>query len=102
MKEAFNKDSVSVKVSGPYLCKKGENAYVDYSVFGGEEPGAVTGYPVSGVAGKKFSQPKNYKDVRSQVVNDWQEHLEKEWVAGLRSKYKFTLDSEVLKTVNNH
>ncbi len=102
VKEAFNKDSVSVKVSGPYLCKKGENAYVDYSVFGGEEPGAVTGYPVSGVAGKKFSQPKNYKDVRSQVVNDWQEHLEKEWVAGLRSKYKFTLDSEVLKTVNNH
>jgi len=36
------------------------------------------------------------------VVADYQDQLEKDWVAGLRKKYQFVVDPEVLATVNKH
>ena len=36
------------------------------------------------------------------VLADYQDALEKKWVATLRKKYKVTVDKDVLKTVNNH
>jgi peptidyl-prolyl cis-trans isomerase SurA len=35
-------------------------------------------------------------------VADYQEQLEKEWVADLRRRYSFQVNEQVLKTVNNH
>ena len=46
--------------------------------------------------------PEDYTDVRGLVVADYQEMLEKEWVAQLRRKYTWSVDDAVLKTVNNH
>ena len=39
LKETFNQDSVSVSISGPYLCKAGDNRYIDAYGFkkGNEE-----------------------------------------------------------------
>ena len=41
-------------------------------------------------------------DVRSLVTSDYQELLERNWVAELRKKYLVEVYEEVVKTVNNH
>ena len=46
--------------------------------------------------------PKEYQDVKQLVVADYQEQLEKEWVAELRKKYPVVVNREVLATVNKH
>lgn len=102
IKEQFNADSLIVRVSGPYLCKKNENPYIDKHVFKEGELPANTKYPYSGVYGKKLKQPKTYEDVRSSVVNDYQEFLEKQWIEQLRSNFKFQVNDAVVKTVNKH
>ena len=46
--------------------------------------------------------PEEYEDVKGLVVADYQEELEKAWVADLRRKYSFKVNQDVLKTVNKH
>ena len=59
-------------------------------------------YPIDAVFGKKLSAPKTYDDVRGLVVADYQDALEKEWIAKLRKKYNVVINKEVLSTVNKH
>lgn len=101
IKERFNKDSVTVSVSGPYLCKQGENRFVDAYTFGVNEEKAKTpkGYAISQVYGKILKQPKSYLDVKAQVTNDYQTEKEKIWVEELRHKYTFNVNKDVLDTV---
>ena len=40
-------------------------------------------------------------DVRGQVVADYQNYLEEEWVAQLRKKYKVKVDNKVLKKLKD-
>lgn len=102
IKKELNSESVVVRVSGPLLCKKGENRRIDELVFGAEKMEATAAYPYVNVVGKKLKQPKSYKDVKSLVLTDYQESLEKTWVEGLRKKYTFEINESVLSTVNNH
>jgi len=102
IKKELNSESVVVRVSGPLLCKKGENRRIDELVFGAEKMEAAAAYPYVNVVGKKLKQPKSYKDVKSLVLTDYQESLEKTWVEGLRKKYTFEINESVLSTVNNH
>ena len=103
LKENINVDSVVVRVTGPFLCKKGENALIDKHVFKvKKEVKNNKRYPYTGVVGNKMKKPKSYLDVKSLVLNDYQEKLEKEWVAKLRQKFSFKVDEMVLKTVNKH
>lgn len=102
IKQQFNKDSVTVSVSGPYLCKAGENAYTDSYAFKvvkkGEEK-VMKGFAYSNVSGKVLRQPKSYLDVKAQVVSDYQAYKEKEWVDGLRKQFKYEVDENVLKSI---
>lgn len=105
LKETINKDSVIVMVSGPYLAKKGENSTIDRLAFGvsdREVKPLRKGYAYTTITGKLQKQPKTYSDVKAEVVNDLQQALENEWVAELRRKFKFSVNKEVLRTVNNH
>lgn len=102
LKKQFNKDSVMVAVSGPYLCKAGENAYVDayaFKTLQKEKAKIMKGYVVSGVCGKVQKQPKSYLDVKPQVTSDYQAQKEKEWVESLRKMFTYSVDETVLKTV---
>ena len=56
----------------------------------------------SAVYGKKLKKPEDYTDVRSQVVDDYQQALEQQWVATLRQRYAVKIYEDVLKTVNQH
>jgi peptidyl-prolyl cis-trans isomerase SurA len=62
----------------------------------------VKDYPIDDVFGKLLKKgPEDYTDVRGLVVADYQEQLEKLWVADLRKKYKVTVYDDVVKTVNS-
>ena len=59
-------------------------------------------YPFDDVYGKVLKKgPEDYTDVRGLVVADYQEELEKQWVAELRKKYPVYVNKEVLLTVKN-
>jgi peptidyl-prolyl cis-trans isomerase SurA len=59
-------------------------------------------YPIDAVYGKVLKAPKEYEDVRGLVLADYQEQLEKDWIADLRKRYPVEVDESVLKTVNKH
>lgn len=99
LKQQFNKDSVTVVISGPYLCQQGENPYVDAYAFRAGEKKTMTGYTLTNVCGKVQKKPKSVWDVKAQVTADYQAAKEKEWVEGLRKKFTFNVNEAVLKTI---
>ena len=104
LRTTFNGDSVIRIRVEKGIFKKGDNALVDSVVF--KKDTVVTkvkDYPYDAVYGKILKKgPETYQDVRGQVVSDYQEQLEREWIAQLRRQYTFKVDEEVLKTVNKH
>ncbi len=60
-------------------------------------------YPYIFSIGKNLKySPEDYSDVRGLVTADYQEYLEKEWIASLRKKYPVEIDQSVLKTVEKN
>ena len=110
LRSTFNPDSVvriRVEIG---IFKPGDNALVDTEVFktapkdgaNGKQAAVLKDYPISAVYGKKLKRPEDYTDVRGQVVSDYQDMLEKAWVYDLRQRYAFSVNKDVLKTVNKH
>lgn len=80
------------------LMAKGENPHVDYLFFNGPVPSGK--YPCSMVLnGGLINQPEELSDIRGQVTSDYQDVLEKRWVAELKNKYPVTVNKKVLKKV---
>lgn len=103
LRTTFNNDSVLRIRVEKGLFKKGDNALVDREVFGVDTVAKpMKDYPIDAVYGKKLKAPKEMSDVRAQVLADYQDMLEKEWVAQLRRKFTVEVDEAVLKTVNKH
>ena len=104
LRKTFNGDSIIRIRVEKGIFKKGDNALVDSAVF--KKDTTVTklkDYPIDTVYGKVLKKgPEDYTDVRGLVVADYQDQLERDWVADLRRKYTFTVNDDVLKTVNNH
>ncbi len=106
LRSTFNPDSVIRIRVEKGLFKPGDNPTIDRLVFK-SSPSSVSAsssdYPIDAVYGKKLKKyPEDYTDVRSQVISDYQEYLEQEWVASLRRRYPVKINSDVLKTVNQH
>ena len=110
LRSTFNPDSVvriRVEIG---IFKPGDNALVDTEIFktapkdgaNSKQAAVLKDYPISAVYGKKLKRPENYTDVRGQVVSDYQDMLEKAWVYDLRQRYSFSVNKDVLKTVNRH
>lgn len=101
--DKFNTDSVKNVRIEHGIYKQGDNQNVDVKIFGvSKELKPLKDYSVIDVYGKLLKKPETYKDVRGQVVADYQTAKEQEWVEGLRQKYTFSVNEDVLKTVNNH
>lgn len=101
VRNAYNKDSIQVSVSGPYRSTtEGENKYIDAYGFKKDiEVKAPKGFVASGVYGKVMKQPKSWLDVAPQVTADYQADMEKAWVASLRQRFVYTVNEDVLKTI---
>jgi peptidyl-prolyl cis-trans isomerase SurA len=105
LRKTFNNDSIIRIRVEKGLFKKGDNKLIDREQFKVQDVkvDSVKGYPIDAVYGKILKKgPEDYNDVRGLVVADYQEALEKEWVADLRRKYPVKVNEEVLKTVNKH
>ena len=103
LRKQFNNDSIIRIRVEKGIFKQGDNALIDKMVF--KKDTTITplkDYPIDAVFGKKLSAPKTYDDVRGLVVADYQDALEKEWIAKLRKKYNVVINKEVLSTVNKH
>lgn len=84
------------------LVAKGENPMVDSEVFGGTRvtPKKDSRYKDYFVyAGRLIAQPEEVSDIRGEVVADYQNYLEDEWVSKLRELYPVEIEKKVLKKV---
>lgn len=97
LREKFGKHVRAERV----IAKKGENAITDFLAFGGEKPEGknISWSNYFAFMGQIIEQPQEADDVKSKVVTDYQNQLEKEWVNELRKKYPVKVDNKVLKTV---
>ena len=107
LRSTFNPDSIIRIRVEKGIFKAGDNATVDRMVFKISNPVVSNDtnkdYPIDAVYGKKLKKyPDDYTDVRNQVVEDYQDMLEKEWVASLRQRYPVIINESVLKTINQH
>ena len=103
LRATFNRDSVKQIRAEKSLFKKGDNAFVDHLVFRVKQaPEPLKGYPYVAVYGKKLKKPKDWTDVRGEVVSDYQTKCEADFVRRLRERYKVEIYKEVLNTVNKH
>ena len=102
LRKTFNGDSIIRIRVEKGVFRKGDNALVDSAIF--KKDTVVTklkDYPIDAVYGKILKKgPEDYTDVRGQVVADYQDELEREWVAELRRRYTFSVNYDALKNVN--
>lgn len=103
LRSTFNNDSIlRVKVVKG-IFKAGDNPMVDRNVFGKKASlKPEKDYPYAATYGRRLKAPKDYRDVKAQVVADYQDELEKQWVERLRKQYAVTVNRSVLATVNKH
>lgn len=105
LRKTFNNDSILRIRVEKGIFKKGDNALIDRDVFKQKDK-EVKGnkdYPIDATYGKILKkEPEEYTDVKGLVTADYQEELEKLWVAELRKKYNVVVNTEVLKTVNQN
>lgn len=102
LRQTFNGDSVIRIRVEKGIFKLGDNALVDSAIF--KKDTVVTklkDYPIDAVYGKVLKKPEDYTDVRGLVVADYQDQLEREWVAELRRRYTFSVDENVLRQVKS-
>lgn len=104
LRTTFNNDTIIRIRVEKGIFKEGDNAFIDKMVFKKDTTvSEIKGYPIDATYGKLLKKgPESYEDVRGLVTADYQEMLEKQWVAELRKKYPVVINKEVLETVNKH
>ncbi len=97
-------DSVVVVKIEKGLYVQGDNKFVDHYIFAGtDEFKPDDKFPFVKVAGKILKDtPEEYTDVRGLVTADYQEYLEKEWIAHLRDKYPVKINQKVLRKIQKN
>ena len=97
LNERVNLDSVTYVKVEYGLWTAGKNAAVD--VYGFKNKTATytasEEYPVVVAVGKVLKRPEEYNDDRGKILTDYQDYLEKLWIASLREKYPVVINEEV-------
>lgn len=97
LNERVNLDSVTYVKVEYGLWTAGKNAAVD--VYGFKDKTATytasEEYPVVVAVGKVLKRPEEYNDDRGKIVTDYQDYLEKLWIASLREKYPVVINEDV-------
>jgi len=101
LKRTFNTDSTTLVKVEKGLYAAGENPTTDSLVFKQKNTKKDAKFPVQFLKGSLLKKgPESYTDMRGQVISDYQNFLEKEWVDGLKKKYEVKINEEVVNTVN--
>lgn len=102
LRSTFNADSVLRLRAEKGVFKQGDNKLVDKEQFKQDtKPVEVKGYPYDSTFGTIIKAPQELDDVRGQVVADYQDALEKAWVAELRKKYAIKINDDVVATIKD-
>lgn len=103
LKEVFNSDSTIRVRAEKGVFKIGDNSLVDSLAFKIYDKPAkkIKGYDYRDICGKVIKKPENYEDVKAQVTADYQEFLEKEWVASLRRKYSVAINEDEIAKIKD-
>jgi peptidyl-prolyl cis-trans isomerase SurA len=56
-------------------------------------------YPADKVSSPEDSPYKPMSEIKATVVTEYQDFLEKEWIARLKTKYPVTIDEKVFSTL---
>lgn len=101
LNQHVNVDSVTYVKVQRGLWEEGKTAMVDKVAFKNKEAAFTPSedFPVVIPVGKIIKAPQEYTDERGQVTTDYQDHLEKQWVATLREKYPVVINYEVLESL---
>lgn len=106
IQEKLNKDESKGKVSvisGKY--EKGQYDVVDKTGWKKgltavvKIPNDSTGYQFVHILEIVQPEPKTLKEAKGYAVSDYQEFLEKQWLAGLRNKYPVAVNQEVFRSL---
>jgi len=104
IKTKLNKEGAAAKIStieGKY--EKGQYSVVDEIAWNaGTTPVKLlddSSYRFIVVKSLVEPEPKTLKEAKGYVVSDYQEYLEKTWIAELRKKYPIVLNESVLKAL---
>ncbi len=99
--DALNKDSQLNVTAEHKLYAKGESDIVDRNWKAGTSKNEMVDNRVKFVVVDhvEASRPKTLQEARGAVTTDYQNQLDKEWIASLKAKYAVTVDREVLKMV---
>lgn len=98
LKDEFNKDDNQIIIEKG-LWQKGDNQFVDNVLYKVPVRTDKISYPVFLIEGETVQQPRNYEDVKGQVVADYQLILESKWLNLLREKYNIVINEDVLSSI---
>jgi peptidyl-prolyl cis-trans isomerase SurA len=96
LNQRVNLDSTTYVKVEQGLWTAGKNAVVDQYGFKAKGDEVNEEWPVITTVGKVIKAPQEYSDERGKVVTDYQDYLEKLWVAKLREKYPVVINEGVL------
>lgn len=99
--DELNKDSQLNVTAEHKMFVKGENEFVDRNWKKGTSKNEVKDGRVRFVVVDKIEaeRPKTLQEARGAVTTDYQNQLDKEWIATLKAKYPVTVNREVLQMV---
>ena len=99
LNQRVNTDSVMYVKIERGLWLLGKSAAVDKYGFKTKsaEYTASEDFPVVVALGKVIKAPKEYSDERGKVTTDYQDYLEKQWIASLKEKYPVVVNQAVLE-----
>ncbi len=81
--------------------EKGENPVVDYYTWNGPKPAGFD-ESTTFIHGKIVNnEQKTLQDAWGLYSSDFQEQIEKEWIESLKAKYPVTINTKVLKKIQN-
>lgn len=97
----INCDSVTYVKVQHGLWEQGKNPAIDKFGFKNKKAEFTPkeNLPVVECLGKKLKAPATWDDEKSQVVTDYQDWLEAEWIKRLREKYPVVLNEEVWEKI---
>ena len=83
------------------LVKEGDNPRIDHSIWGKPyNTVSKSSWPTWFIfEGKVIDMPEEVADVRAQVITDYQQELERQWLAELKAKHRVKVNKRQLKNL---
>ena len=79
----------------------GENTVVDKEFYKQHNTNSgASEFPFTKIVGKKVKQPDLKSEVAWQVLADYKEHLEQQWLAKLKKSHSIVINKKELSTIN--